>query len=55
MPEPGQEARLDAGLEQFEQARRVIDEPFPSGLDTAREGPNFLLLDEGLVVAASMR
>lgn len=53
--EPGQEAHLDAGLEQFEQARRVIDEPFPFGLDTAREGSDFLLLNKGLVVAASMR
>jgi len=52
--EPSQKARLDAGLKQFEKARRVIDEPFLFGLDTAREGSNFLVLDKRLVVSASM-
>jgi hypothetical protein len=52
--EPSQKARLDAGLEQFEKASRVIDEPFLFGLDTAREGSDFLLLNKGLIVSASM-
>jgi hypothetical protein len=52
--EPSQKARLDAGLEQFEKASRVIDEPFLFGLDTTREGSDFLLLNKGLVVSASM-
>ena len=51
---PGQKARLNAGLEQFEKTGGVIDEPFLFGLDMARKGSDFLLLNKGLIAAAGV-
>jgi hypothetical protein len=53
--EASQKSSFNAGLEQFENARRVIDEPFLVGLDFVREGSDLLLLYKWLVVAASVR